>query len=43
MIPFWTRVDEAVLAQGDYLPGCRVPVFPLEVGWFAESEAVGGE
>ena len=30
MIPFWTSVDEAILAQGDYLPGCRVPVFPLD-------------
>ena len=27
MIPFWISVDEAILAQGDYLPGCRVPVF----------------
>jgi hypothetical protein len=31
MVPFWTSVvDEAILAQGDYLPGCRVPVFPLD-------------
>jgi hypothetical protein len=30
MTPFWTGVDEASLAQGDYLPGCRVPVFPLD-------------
>jgi hypothetical protein len=30
MIPFWASVDEAGLAQGDYLPGCRVPVLPLD-------------
>ncbi len=30
MISFWVSVDEAILAQGDYLPECRVPVFPLD-------------
>jgi hypothetical protein len=30
MTPFWTSVDEATLAQGDYLPGSRVPVFPRD-------------
>jgi hypothetical protein len=30
MISFWTSVDEAILAQGDYLPGCRVPVLPVD-------------
>ncbi len=30
MITFWANVDEAVLAQGDFLRGCRVPVLPLD-------------
>jgi hypothetical protein len=25
--PFWTQVSDASLRQGDYLPGCLVPVF----------------
>src|SRR5262245_48047679 len=25
--PFWTQVHEPALRQGDYLPGCLVPVF----------------
>jgi hypothetical protein len=24
--PFWLQVDEAELRQGDYLPGCSIPV-----------------
>ena len=31
MIPFWTNVNEPMLAQGDYFPRCRVPVFPLDL------------
>ncbi len=31
MEPFWTRVAEATLRQGDYLPGCLVPVLPTEL------------
>jgi hypothetical protein len=27
MTPFWTSVNEALLAQGDFLPDCRVPIF----------------
>jgi len=25
--PFWLQVDEGELRQGDYLPGCWIPVF----------------
>lgn len=28
MEPFWTPINEAVLRQGDLLPGCSIPEFP---------------
>ena len=27
MEPFWLQIDESELRQGDYLPGCTIPVF----------------
>ena len=30
--PFWTKVDEAELRQGDFLPQCLVPVFNPDYG-----------
>jgi len=24
--PFWVQVNESTLRQGDYLPGCLVPI-----------------
>lgn len=32
MEPFWTKVDEATLWQGDLVPGCLVPVFDSDLG-----------
>jgi hypothetical protein len=32
MEPFWTKVDEAALWQGDLLPGCLVPVYDSDLG-----------
>lgn len=32
MKPFWTSVNSNRLAQGDWLPGCFVPVFTPEFG-----------
>lgn len=28
MEPFWTSVNEPLLRQGDFLPGCSIPEFP---------------
>jgi hypothetical protein len=28
MVPFWKQAADAVLAQGDYLPDCLVPIIP---------------
>jgi hypothetical protein len=30
MTPYWISVDEQSLAQGDYLPECRVPVLSVD-------------
>jgi hypothetical protein len=37
---FWSKIETRVLAQGDHLPGCFVPILPAD---FSETVAVGGE
>lgn len=32
MVPFWAPVHEITLAQGDLLPGCRMPLFSDQFG-----------
>lgn len=31
MTPFWISTNGAELSQGDYLPGCRAPLIPIEL------------
>ena len=38
---FWTEVTGEHLAQGDYLLGCPVPVFPVNYGQTEGNSAVG--
>jgi hypothetical protein len=30
--PFWAKIEEAGLRQGDYLPQCLVPIFGADIG-----------
>ena len=34
---FWSQVNTTILAQGDYLPGCSVPILPAD---YSETAAV---
>jgi hypothetical protein len=38
---FWSRVAGEHLAQGDYLPDCPVPVFPVDYGKTEGDSSVG--
>jgi len=38
--PWWTEVEGPDLAQGDYLPGCFVPIFGPEFGATGETADV---
>jgi hypothetical protein len=40
MKPFWAKVKGPDLAQGDFLPGCLVPVFKPEFGQGRREEDV---
>ncbi|MBW3539702.1 MAG: hypothetical protein KY476_05475 [Planctomycetes bacterium] len=40
MTPFWIRHRGADLMQGDFLPGCLVPLFDPEFGLRGEAETV---
>jgi len=40
--PFWTEINESSLRQGDYLPGCLVPVFAPDLAVAGTHEITAG-
>ena len=40
MEPFWLQVDEGELRQGDYLPGCSIPVVGPAFAVMGESHEI---
>lgn len=40
MQPFWSKVRDQALAQGDYLPDCLIPIFNPDFGTPGSSEEV---
>lgn len=36
--PFWVQINESTLRQGDYLPGCLVPIPVFDPTTFGEKD-----